>query len=607
MKKRSFVFRAIFVCIVLWVVASFVKSIMPVKFPKIVRRPKVTNVKKKTMMSLPKYDPNSFKLFQVDLQGRDLSKLDLRDSENDLMHAKFDTTTVWPSRERLPQDFDWEKIIEMGKNPGLGIRDLHKQGITGRGVGIAIIDNPLLVDHKEYADRLRLYEEDLEILGCIPLRSKAHMHGPAVASIAVGRNVGVAPEADLYYIARWVFDTGAIGIIKGLIKRKAQICLKRDAQAIYRILKINKQLPKDRKIRVISISMGWWPGVGGYKEINKAVQRAKNEGILVLCSTMEENYSFDFHGLGRFPLADPDNYNSYEPGVFMKRAFYRSFGYSDSLLDGLLVPMGSRTIASNKGIDDYSFGREGGRSWAIPYVAGTYALAAQVDPNITPKRFWALAIKTGNIGHFGNNNYKIPFGWILNPKQLIDAIKAGELSDKNDLTIELERQQTSNRLTETDLAFRKSINDKVSQLDLQFATRQNIIDIFSKPLFYQWGRQMPAENNLPDKYLMFYPNGFKVFIVKDNVERLEFYRPGYIFENSVQIGSPLERVIEAMGQPMKTVKRKELQEFKAFQDGILYTDVFGNSDWCYYAPKGRGLRIYFKDNKVNALYLTKRK
>lgn len=27
------------------------------------------------------------------------------------------------------------------------------------------------------------------------------MHGSAVVSIAVGKNVGVAPEADLYYIA----------------------------------------------------------------------------------------------------------------------------------------------------------------------------------------------------------------------------------------------------------------------------------------------------------------------------------------------------------------------------------------------------------------------
>ena len=34
-------------------------------------------------------------------------------------------------------------------------------------------------------------------------------------------------------------------------------------------------------------------------------------------------------------------------------------------------------------------------SWAVPYVAGVYALAVQVDPAITPERFWALAVRTG--------------------------------------------------------------------------------------------------------------------------------------------------------------------------------------------------------------------
>jgi hypothetical protein len=43
----------------------------------------------------------------------------------------------------MPQDFDWERIMELGKNPGLGIRKLHTQGITGRGIGIAIIDQTL--------------------------------------------------------------------------------------------------------------------------------------------------------------------------------------------------------------------------------------------------------------------------------------------------------------------------------------------------------------------------------------------------------------------------------------------------------------------------------
>lgn len=36
---------------------------------------------------------------------------------------------------------------------------------TGRGVGIAIIDLTLLVDHQEYSGQLRLYEETDDIVG----------------------------------------------------------------------------------------------------------------------------------------------------------------------------------------------------------------------------------------------------------------------------------------------------------------------------------------------------------------------------------------------------------------------------------------------------------
>ena len=152
---------------------------------------------------IPKYNPKSQNPFQVDLRERDLSTLDLRDSLKDLLYATFDNHTVWPADERMPKEFDRQRILELGKNPGLGVRGLHLRGITGRGVGLAIIDQPLLVDHQEYKDRLRLYEEIH-----VKPDADASMHGPAVASIAVGKTIGVAPEADLYYIGSWTGDRG---------------------------------------------------------------------------------------------------------------------------------------------------------------------------------------------------------------------------------------------------------------------------------------------------------------------------------------------------------------------------------------------------------------
>jgi hypothetical protein len=39
--------------------------------------------------------------------------------------------------------------MELGKDPGLNVRALHEQGITGERIGIGVIDMALLTDHSE--------------------------------------------------------------------------------------------------------------------------------------------------------------------------------------------------------------------------------------------------------------------------------------------------------------------------------------------------------------------------------------------------------------------------------------------------------------------------
>jgi hypothetical protein len=375
----------------------------PVTFPKIDRRPAPCDFSRGALEAVPKYDPKNSNAFQVDLRSYNLSGLDLREAGVALAHANFDDRTVWPAPDRLPQGFDRQRAMEMGKNPGLGVRSLHAKGITGRGVGIAIIDNPLLTDHQEYAERLRLYEEDN-----VPSEGQAHLHGPAVASIAVGKTVGVAPEADLYYIGRWAWDRedGKNGA--------PAVTFKYDAEAIRRILRINEQLPANRKIRVISISYGWELGQGGFLEVTRAAQEAKAAGLLVISSSVEMTHGFKFHGLGRDLLSSPDDLASYRP------ARWGQFMYAEH--DRLLVPMDARATASPTGKNEYAFYAEGGWSWAIPYLAGTYALAAQVDPKITPERFWDLALKTGRTIEVRDGDKTNSLGPILDPVRLIDAL-----------------------------------------------------------------------------------------------------------------------------------------------------------------------------------------
>ncbi len=354
------------------------------------------------MTSIPSYDPASDKIWQVDLRSYNLSTLDLSNSLNDLLYADFDDRTTWPLNDRMPLEFDWKRVMELGKNPGLGIRSLQARGITGRNVGIAIIDQTLLVDHQEYTDQLRLYEETDDIVGGWRV---SQMHGAAVASIAVGKTVGVAPEADLYYIAT---ARGGNGKDFGYL-----------ARSIRRILQVNQQLPANRKIRVISMAIGWGPEAVGYDELTAAVEAAKSVGMLVICSSVEQIHGFKFHGLGRSPRADPDKFESYEAGLFWAKPFYAGSQFSDHLL----VPMDSRTTASPTGKSEYVFYREGGWSWSIPYIAGVYALAAQVNPKITPELFWSRAMKTGRTIALKNDGKTFPFGPILDSTALINTLQ----------------------------------------------------------------------------------------------------------------------------------------------------------------------------------------
>ena len=378
---------------------------LPTVFPQIDRKPGVDNLNRGALALLPSYDPASEDIWQVDLRSYNLSRLDLSHSIDDLAYADFDTQTTWPSPDKMPPDFDWQQVLESGKNPGLGIRQLHTQGITGVGVGIAIIDQPLLVTHQEYAEQLRWYAETSEI----PSIARATFHGAGVASLAVGKTVGVAPGADLYYIASMLCLNQATG-------KHDFSCL---SPLIRRILQLNQKLPVDHKIRVISLSVGWRPGNTGYDDITIAVQEAMEAGMLVVYSSSLDVNGFKFDGLGRSPLADPDKPESYEHRIWQARQFYENPQPSNVLL----VPMDSRTIASPVGISDYTFYREGGPSWSIPYIAGLYALVAQVRPAITPDEFWSLALQTGQTIKLRRNGKVILLGPIIDPVALISRLQ----------------------------------------------------------------------------------------------------------------------------------------------------------------------------------------
>jgi membrane protease YdiL (CAAX protease family) len=342
----------------------------------------------------------------LDLRSDDLSGLDLSGSaEITAGNVSFNEKTIWPSAGQMPAGFDREKILELGLNPGLGVRSLHARGITGEGVGIAIIDQPLLTSHEEIAGRLRWYEELSLVYG-----GRSSMHGSAVSSLAVGRTAGVAPGADLYYFSfgdnlstyLWQFHYVA--------------------QGIRRVLQLNQVLPPERRIRVISISLGWNPYQGaGWYDIADAVEEARAQGVLVVHTSMQFVYDVGYMGLDRKPLDNPDVFESYR----LDRYFEWSYLSGKMPWKMILAPMNSRTTADPAGDDQNAFYRQGGLSWTTPWIAGMYALTVQVDPSFTPERFLQLALETGRTIDIQNGGSSYKLGPILDPVALIAALEAG--------------------------------------------------------------------------------------------------------------------------------------------------------------------------------------
>jgi hypothetical protein len=340
----------------------------------------------------------------IDVRATDVSNVDLSGVE-DFGLISFDSKTVFG---KVPDGFNPAEILESNKDAGLGIHDLHMRGIMGTGVGIAIIDQALLLDHEEYKHNLMSYER----IHCAD--TNAQMHGPAVASIAVGTKVGVAPGADLYYIATtfghftetgFEFDASVI------------------ADCIYRVLEINKALPDDKKIRVISISRGYDSESPGADILNEAINQADKQNIFVITTTTEEFYDgFMLFGIGRSYTDDQNDANSFRPAAWIKDEFYANPDnqWYKSVIN---FPMGSRAYASCLGPKDYEITRDGGLSWAVPWAAGLYALCCQVYPETTPEDFIRLLYETADTGRFEHNGQAYELGNIVNPARVVDEMR----------------------------------------------------------------------------------------------------------------------------------------------------------------------------------------
>lgn len=307
-------------------------------------------------------------------------------SSDDIFTFTFNEGTVLKGNEKLQ-----DEIMNNGKNPGLGVRELHKEGITGKGINVAIIDQNLLLHHPEFDGKIVEYYDT----GCEQPANTGSMHAPAVTSILVGNEIGVAPDAKIYFAAvpSWLRDSEYL------------------AKGLYWIIEKNKTLPEGEKIRVVSVSAApsgeGSPYIKSLNMWDEAVFAAQDEGILVLDCRRNEKTSIIAPAF--YDQEDPDNVS------LCKGGFPSSTSVVSSSHIG--VPTSYRTVAEEylEGLPSYQYTGHGGLSWGIPYATGVLALGWQVNPGIDNTQIVQILFETCSIANDGSN--------IINPIAFIDAIK----------------------------------------------------------------------------------------------------------------------------------------------------------------------------------------
>lgn len=364
MKRKMFCVLALLVFVItILPISTFAagKSIQPLKVTR--KLPEI-----KPISNIEPYSQYWFPGMDV-ISGDLSSSLDLANS------LTFSDVAVFPSEEKLPAGFNPQALLEWGKNPGLNIDILHKHGFTGKEAVIAYIDQPFS-SNAEYDNANIHYVNNSNKV--------TEMHGPAVISLLVGKDIGTAPEAEVYYYAHesWKADQAT------------------HAECLYQMIEQNKQLPEDKKITMVGFSDNIDPREKNEKAFRDAVAACEKEGIMVW-------FCGEYGSAAFLPYSDKNNENNVVRSAWVSENAHAQLVY---------VPTSGRTTAATFGNSSYIYWSDGGLSWTMPYMLGLYAIAIEIDPTLTQNEIRTLVKKTA---------YKSNGLEIINPVGFISKVLQG--------------------------------------------------------------------------------------------------------------------------------------------------------------------------------------
>ncbi|MFC1718377.1 RNA polymerase sigma factor [Candidatus Poribacteria bacterium] len=147
-----------------------------------------------------------------------------------------------------------------------------------------------------------------------------------------------------------------------------------------------------------------------------------------------------------------------------------------------------------------------------------------------------------------------------------------------------------------------SINEKLRLITPGETNRNQVLEILGKPDRYVWGSERFSEDKLPDgNYLMAYAAGVSLMMNGNVVREVRIGACWYYsYEDKIRLGSSLEDVVAFFGEPSETVTGEPL-DFR--KNRVLYKDIKGETGYCYIHYRDMGIRMFFVDYRLCALYL----
>lgn len=263
--------------------------------------------------------------------------------ERIIRKVPFSTRTIFP--EKYPFHYN-ESIFHTFED----VQNLHELGIDGSGVNVAIIDFTFDTVPNELKECLNNF---------VNLNDKAevHFHGTTTATQFCGKNLGIAPKAKL-----WFYGTG---------QGKNNI-LNDNILALKDIYEQNK---RGANIKIVSISSSVHRENPEFEEL---CEKILQQGCYIIDSSV---FGKDFTCINQDSNTGELFYSDWQLG-------------NDEMMSKIAVQTGGKMTPLVTTENDYLYCGQSTYSWSIPTLAGHFALALQVNPNLTYNEFVELTNKT---------------------------------------------------------------------------------------------------------------------------------------------------------------------------------------------------------------------